>query len=64
MKIERIKVHNQDELRGVGCGVRTIDVKKGRKWIYYRENHYYRWCKMLKSLFERLEVEEKISNED
>jgi len=33
---DRRKVHLEDEMPALGCGVRLVDFKVGRKWVYVR----------------------------
>lgn len=48
MKTQTIRVYFEDECPRIGCGWRTVNVRSGRKWIYFVDPYNGNKCRVLK----------------
>lgn len=54
MRTERRRIHFHDEFRNIPCGMRLVEIRKGRAWVYIRQAGKVpgRWSKMKRNIFE------------
>lgn len=54
MDTNEIQLHFADECPNIGSGLRLVQVRRGKKWVYLRPRLGGRWSKMLIPVFEKL----------
>ena len=54
MKVEKFRLHLEDEIPALGCGVRVVLVKIGRKWVRIKSPSDTRWTRIKRETFEQI----------